>query len=442
MTNTTTDEITHRTVWGLAAPIMLSNISVPMVGAVDTAVMGHLDGPEYIGAVALGALVFSFLYWGFGFLRMGTTGFVARAHGRGDSREVHDTLLRAMLLGLAFGSLVVIFKVPLDRLAFGILAGSDAVESLASQYVSIRIFSAPATLCIYAMTGALIGLQDTRGALYLQLVLNLTNVALDFLFVPVLELGVTGVAMASLIAEYSAVVFGIYLLKDQLRAHPFDWSRLSDTKALGVLMRANFDIFIRTLCLVFSFSYFTALGARFGDAILAANAVLMTFVNITAYALDGFAHAVEALGGSAFGAGRVERFKNAVKRSTQWAGLTAIIAVLGYWLFGDQLIALLTNQATVQNDAAEYLPWLVVAPIISVWSFQLDGIFIGTSQTAQMRNAMLLSTIGYLLILQFTVPAFGNHGLWLGLMLFMVLRAITLGAYYPKILVSLEHRGE
>lgn len=431
-------DTSHAGVWRLAGPIILSNISVPLVGAVDTAVMGHLDGPHFLGAIALGALVFSFLYWGFGFLRMGTTGFVARDFGRGDTRGVHDTLTRALLLSILFGILVVLLQAPLNRLAFSLLESSREVESLASEYVSIRIWSAPATLMVYALTGVMIGLHDTRSALYLQLVLNLTNVALDLLFVPVLGFGISGVAAASVIAEYGAAGFGLYLLRRLIRAYPVERARLLDPAALTVLMRANGDIFVRTLCLVFSFSYFTALGARLGESVLAANAVLMNFQNIMSHGLDGFAHAVEALGGSAYGARDRERFRVAVRRTTQWAVSTSVAAGLIYIAFGDALIALFSDLPGVRADAAAYLPWLALSPLVSVWSFQLDGIFIGTSRTAEMRNAMLASTLGYLVVMQWTMAAFGNHGLWLGLMVFMVLRAATLMAYYPRILRSMD----
>ncbi len=434
-------DTSHAGVWRLAGPIILSNISVPLVGAVDTAVMGHLDGPHFLAAIALGALVFSFLYWGFGFLRMGTTGFVARDFGRNDTRGVHDTLTRALFLSLVFGCAVVLLQRPLNQLAFSLLEAGPEVESLASQYVLIRIWSAPATLMVYALTGVLIGLHDTRSALYLQLALNLTNVALDLLFVPVLGFGIAGAAAASLIAEYAAAGFGLFLLRRLIGAYPVQRTRLLDPAALLVLMRANADIFVRTLCLVFSFAWFTAMGARLGEAVLAANAVLMNFQNLTSHGLDGFAHAAEALGGSAYGARDRDRFRLAVRRTSAWAIATSIATGLVFFVFGDALIALFSDLPGVRADAAAYLPWLAVSPLISVWSFQLDGIFIGTSRTAEMRNAMLASTLGYLVVVQWTMTAFGNHGLWLGLMVFMVLRAATLMAYYPRILRSMDEGG-
>ncbi len=431
--NEATEYASHRRVWRLAGPIILSNISVPLVGAVDTAVMGHLDSPGYLGAIALGALVFSFLYWGFGFLRMGTTGFVARDYGRDNLRGIHDTALRALVLSLLLGLAIIVLQRPLNTLAFHLLEAPAKIESMASQYMLIRIWSAPATLMIYALTGILIGMHDTRGALVLQLVLNGSNVVLDLLFVPVLGFGIAGVAVASLMAEIAAAAVGLALLWRLLTAYRLEPRRIFEPAGLLALMRANADIFVRTLCLVFSFSWFTAQGARLGESVLAANAVLMNFQNIASHGLDGFAHAVEALGGSAYGARSRQRFRQAVLRTSQWAVAASALLGIVYLVFGEALVGLFSDLPGVTADALTYLPWLALLPIVSVWSYQLDGIFIGTSRTAEMRNAMLVSTLLYLAVLEYTVPALGNHGLWLALVVFMVLRAVTLLAYYPRV---------
>ena len=280
--------------------MILSNISVPLVGAVDTAVVGHLGSAHYIGAVAVGALIFSFLYWGFGFLRMSTTGFIAQAKGAADDAEIDLLFLRVIILAAALGLLVLLLGRPVIEIALSLIDSSHAVEASAREYATIRIFSAPATLCVFALTGVLIGLQRTKAALALQLVLNLSNIGLDILFVPILGLGVAGVAWATLLSEYLAMAFGFFLLKDILHS-----AIRSGTKQtvlalgpMGKLMKANADIFIRTLCLVFSFAFFTAQGAKLGELFLAANAILLHFQSIMAYALDGFAFAGEALVGS------------------------------------------------------------------------------------------------------------------------------------------------
>lgn len=434
------ENITHRAVWMLAWPMILSNISVPLVGAVDTAVVGHLPGPHHIGAVALGALIFTFLYWGFGFLRMGTTGFIARAYGAGDTAALSNTLLRVLLLALVLGLATIALGRPLIGLALFLLESSDAVEQLTAEYSLIRVWSAPATLCVYVFTGLFIGTHNTRRALYLVLTLNLTNMMLDLLFVPVLKLGVVGVAWATLIAEYTAAITGYVMLRGEIR-RALSKSRLGEvleTGAMLELMRTNGNIFVRTLCLVFAFAWFTAQSARFGVVVLAANSILLHLQSIMAYALDGFAHAAEALVGSAYGARNQQVFRRAVHVSTLWAGVTALLVSAVYWLFGGQIIGLFTNIEAVLDLAGRYLPWMAVLPLLSVWSFQLDGIFIGVSAAREMRNAMLTSTVAYIALLTALIPWLGNHGLFLGLCFFMVVRTVTLLRYYPGLVASMK----
>ena len=431
-------ETTHRAMWALAGPMIVSNISVPLVGAVDTAVVGHLPEPHHIGAVALGALIFTFLYWGFGFLRMGTTGFIARAYGVGDIPALSDTLLRVLLLALLFGFAIIALGKPLISVALYFLESSDAVERLAADYSLIRVWSAPATLCVYVFTGLFIGMHNTRRALYLVLTLNLTNVALDLLFVSVFKLGVPGVAWATLIAEYTAAATGLVMLRFEIRRALASRRRsVLETGAVLELMRTNGNIFVRTLCLVFAFAWFTAHSARLGEVVLAANSILLHLQNIMAYALDGFAHAAEALAGSAYGARNRHGLRRAVRVSTLWAGASALLMSVIYGLFGEAILGLFTDIGEVLEVSAYYLPWMVVMPLLSVWSFQLDGIFIGTGHAREMRNAMLASTAAYLALLAVLIPWLGNHGLFLGLCFFMVIRALTLLRYYPRLLRSI-----
>ena len=435
-------EITHRKVWMLAGPIILSNISVPLVGAVDTAVVGHLPGPQAIGAVAIGALIFSFLYWGFGFLRMGTTGFVAQAFGAGDWNSLADTLMRVLLLALVLGVFAILIATPIIDLAFYLIDTSAEVEGLASDYALIRIWSAPAVLCVYAFTGIFIGMHNTRAAFVLQLVLNISNVLLDLLFVLGFDWGVEGVAAASVIAEYLAMLAGFYLLRQPLRnaLERYDRARLLERSALISLFSANSNIFVRTLCLLFAFGYFTAKSAEQGEVVLAANAILMHLQSIMAYGLDGFAHAVEALAGSAYGAAKKKVFRRAVVVTSIWAALVALLTSLVYWLLGESIIGLFTNIDEVVDSAVNYLPWMIVAPLISVWGFQLDGIFIGSGHTREMRNAMIISTLAYLAVLQLTIPMFANHGLFLGLAFFMLIRAVTLLFYFRGIESAIQNK--
>ena len=418
---------------------MLSNVSVPLVGIVDTAVVGHLPNATFIGAVALGAVVFSFLYWGFGFLRMGTTGLVAQDMGARDFDELRATLTRSLILALSLGLAILALRNPAGELAFWALDGSAMVEGFAKQYYAVRVFAAPATLVNYVILGFAIGVQNTRAALALMLLLNITNVLLDLLFVMGFGWGVEGVAAASVISEYTAALFGLLLMRQMLSRLGGRWQpyRLFDRHRLKTLLGVNLNIFIRTLCLLFAFFHFTSTGAKLGDIILAANAVLMHLFTFMAYSLDGFAHAVEALAGSAYGARNRWAFVSAVRASTACAFLVSIVYCVVYAGFGSSIVALITGIAEVRTTAGEYLPWLVVAPVVSVWSFQLDGIFVGTTRAVAMRNAMLVSLAVFLAAVWLLLPLWGNHGLWAALIVLMGTRAITLGIWFPRIVRDL-----
>lgn len=418
---------------------MLSNVSVPLVGIVDTAVVGHLPNPTFIGAVALGAVVFSFIYWGFGFLRMGTTGLVAQDFGARDLDELRATLARALMIAGVLSLAILFLRNAASEIAFWALEGSALVEGYAKDYYDIRVFGAPATLTNLVLLGFVIGIQNTRAALALMLVLNVTNVLLDVVFVMGFGWGVEGVAAASLISEYVALIFGILLVRRILQQMGGRWHsyRLFNRSRMKTLLGVNLNIFLRTLCLLLAFFHFTSIGARLGDLILAANAVLMHFQTFMAYSLDGFAHAVEALAGGAYGAKNRRAFKSAVRASMVCAVLVAIGYCVVYGLFGSFIVAAITGIADVRRTAEEFLPWLILTPIVSVWSFMLDGVFIGTTRTVAMRNAMFLSLAVFLGAVWVFLPLWGNHGLWAALIVLMVARALTLGFWYPRIVRDL-----
>lgn len=423
-------------VFHLAWPVVLSNITTPLLGIVDTAVVGRLPGPEYIGAVAIGALVFSYVFWSFGFLRMGTTGFAAQAAGEGVGAEVAAVLIRALMIAVVFGVVVILVQWPIWLISESLLGASQRVEGLAAEYYGIRIFSAPATLANYALLGWLIGLQKPRLALVLQIWLNGVNIVLDILFVLGFGWGVAGVAAATLIGEWSTVALGLFLALRVIRAEGYalpDQARLFRLAAFRRLMSANLDIFLRSFALITVFAYITNAGARFGDLTLAANAVLMSMVHLIAYGLDGFAFAVEALVGTALGQRNLRELRQAVMASTVWALIVAMLYVLAFWLGGTLIIQLMTDQVDVQQAAARFLPWVAVSPLLSVWCFQLDGIFIGATQTRDMRNAMVPVMVIAILAVEVLTSEFGNHGLWAALLLFFVLRAISLVILYPRI---------
>ena len=425
----------HRRVWRIAGPIMLSNVSTPLIGIVDTAVVGHLEHAYYIGAVAIGSLIFSFLFWGFGFLRMGTTGLTAQARGAGDRDAVQATLLRALGLGLVVGIVLVLLREPIAWLTFSQLDASAEVERHAGDYLRIRIWGAPAALANYVLLGWLLGLGRTGLVFALQLLLNGVNVVLDLVFVVGFGWGVPGVAAASLIAEVAALLVGLLVVVAIARRMRGRWrlGMLGDPAAFRRLLAVNRDIFLRTLCLVGAFAYFKARGAALGDIVLAANAVLLNLHFFLSYALDGYAFAAEALTGERAGARDNRGFRQAVRATSVWALATSVLFTLVYFAAGPLLIDVLTDIETVRSAARLYLPWAAMLPVVSVWCFQFDGIFVGATWTAAMRNTMFTSVAIYLATIWIAVPALGNHGLWLAMAVFMVARGLTMALAYPSL---------
>ncbi|WP_323005725.1 MATE family efflux transporter [Pseudorhodobacter sp.] len=427
-------EITHARVMRVAIPIVLANVTVPLLGAVDTAVVGQIGLPAPIGAVGLGAIILSSVYWIFGFLRMGTTGLTSQALGAGNQAEVTAILLRALLIGGAAGLFFTVIQAPLFWGALWLAPGSDEVEGLAHAYLRLRIWGAPATIALYAVTGWLIATERTRAVLVLQLWINGVNIALDLWFVLGLGWGVEGVAIATLIAEWTGLIFGLWLCRAAFGAALAPgMARLRDGVALRHMAVVNGDIMIRSILLQISFTSFLFLGAGQGDVTLAANQVLMQFLTIAAFFLDGFAFAAEALVGQAVGARSVAGARRASLVSTQWAVGAVLCLSLIYLAAGPALIDLMTTAPNVRLVAREYLPWLVAAPIIGVWAWMLDGIFIGATLTREMRQTMLVSALAYGVAVLVLVPIWGNHGLWAALMVLNITRAIAMGRKWPRV---------
>lgn len=418
-------------IWAIAWPIILSNITVPLLGLVDTAVVGHLPDSRYLAAVTLGATLFSFLYWGFGFLRMGTTGLVAQAMGRESDSDVQNLLGQSLLIAVVLGTLLITFSTPLVNLGLWLLDGSDAATPLAREYAEIRLWSAPAVLANYAILGWFLGQQNSRVTLAILLLTNTINIVLDLWFVVGLGMTSNGVAWASVIADYSALGFGGYLVLRQLKRLTgcFSRARLLALSAYAALFNINANLFVRTLGLLFVMAFFTAQGARQGDTVLAANAVLLQFIMLTSYALDGFAHAAESLVGRAYGRRDWQELAAIVRRTAQFSFWTAGGASLAFVLVGNQLVALLTGLEEVQETAAVYLPWMVVMPLIAVWSYLLDGVFIGATAVREMRNSIFIAMAIYLPAWWLT-QGLGNHGLWLAFTLFIAMRSGVLIYYY------------
>jgi multidrug resistance protein, MATE family len=421
--------ITNARVLKIALPIVAANVTVPLLGLVDTAVVGQLGQAAPIGAVGLGAVILAAFYWMFGFLRMGTTGLVAQAHGAGDRAEVAAVLQRGLIVAGAAGLALVLLQGPFVAAAFRLAPASEQVETLASAYLGIRIWGAPATIALYALTGWLIALERTRAVLALQLVMNGLNIVLDVWFVLGLGWGVEGVAVATLIAEGAGLAFGLWLCRAGLRGAG---ARLLDGARLRRMAAVNGDIMIRSILLQGSITAFLFLSAGQGDTVLAANQVLLQFVELMAYLLDGFAFAAETLVGQAVGARTVARLDRAVAVTSAWAGVGALVMATGFALTGTTIIDLMTTAAEVRTTARSFLPWVVAAPVLGVGAFMLDGIFIGATRTAEMRNAMLVSVTLYGGLLWGLQP-WGNHGLWAAMACLLAFRGVTLLALYPRV---------
>jgi multidrug resistance protein, MATE family len=426
--------ITHGRVLRIAGPIVLSNATVPLLGAVDTAVIGQLGDAASLGAVGIGAVILATLYWAFGFLRMSTSGLAAQAQGAGDMGERSAVLLRALIVGIGAGLALVVAQAVLFWAAFAVAPASDRVEGLAREYLAIRIWGAPATIALYALTGWLVGLERTTAVLVLQLWQNGLNIGLDLWFVLGLGWGVPGVAAATLIAEWTGLALAVWLTRDAFGAGLRDaMARLGDRVAVRRMFTASRDIMARSILLQLSFTSFIFLGARFGDVTLAANQVLMQFLEITAYALDGFAFAAEALIGRAIGARSVSQTRAAGRVCMQWGLAGAVVLALVFALTGPAIIDLMTTSPEVRDAARVYLPWLVAAPLIGVAAWIYDGIFIGALLTGDMLHAMLASVAVYGVALAVLVPLGGNHGLWAALMVLNGVRTFTLWRLYPRI---------
>lgn len=426
-------EITHARVLKIALPIVLSNATVPLLGAVDTGVVGQMGQAAPIGAVGVGAVVLASFYWVFGFLRMGTSGLVAQAHGARDMGETGALLMRALMIGAAAGLAVILLQAPLFWVAFRLAPASEEVEALARTYLSIRIWGAPATISLYAVTGWLIAVERTRGVLVLQLWMNGLNIILDLWFVLSLGWGVGGVATASLIAEWSGLLLGLWLCRPAFSGGQWrDWARVFDRARIARMMRVNSDIMLRSIVLQLSFTTFVFLAAGFGDVTLAANQVLLQFLEITAYGLDGFAFAAESLVGQAVGARSAFDVRRASVVSSQWGAAGAVALGLTFLLAGPMLIDIMATDPGVQAEARRYLPWVAMAPVIGIASWMFDGIFIGATLSREMRNAMLVSCLIYIGALLTLPGAFGNHGLWAALMVLNTMRGLTMGYLYPR----------
>ena len=412
--------------------MILTNISTPLLGLVDTAVLGHLDSEQFLAAVALGGLIFSFIFWGFGFLRMGTTGLAANAFGKNNTEAVNGILIRAIALALIISTLLLLFHPTIGFISFWLFDSAKNVENLALQYFEIRIWSAPATLCLYVLMGWFLGRQNVTIPLVVVLMTHLLNISLDLLFVYHFKMQVEGVALASVISEYFGLAIALlsssfYIKKQKVF---WKWKYLTSFDKYKAMLLINSHIFIRTWCLIFAFAFFTAQSAKMGAIILAANAVLLNFQTFMAYALDGFAHAAEAMVGRAKGAKDKVLGRQAILTSFLWSFVVALFFSGLYFIFGQQMINLLTGLENVRETAFIYLPWLIIMPLVSFLCYLFDGIFIGLMLTKEMRNTMLFSLFCVFFPLWYITQELGNQGLWIAMLGFMMARSLSMAILY------------
>ena len=433
---TTIHPSTHRQVWAMAWPIILANVTVPLLGAVDTAVVGHLPEPYYIGAVAIGAMLFNYIYHLFNCLRMGTTGPTAQARGAGDHAEVRAMIGRALLLAGVIGGVIVALQLPIIAFAFWVIDASAQVEHFAREYFLIRVWSMPAVLGSYAIIGWFYGLRNVRTPLVIQVFVNCLNIVLAVVFVFGLGWGVPGVATASLIAEYAGLFLGLYGVWRTLRELPHDGrrARLLDPLQIKRIVAINGDIVLRTICVVSVLGFFMAKSAELGDVQLAANQVLHHFLLFTSFALDGVAHAAEAILGESVGRRDRTAFMHDRRVVFLWSGMVGLVNIAIYTVAGHAIIALMTSIPEVREAAASYLWWPVLMPLASVWAYTYDGVYLAATRTRIMRNTMIASFALFLTLIYTLLPLLGNSGLWIAVGGFMVGRGVLLHLFFPRVL--------
>jgi MATE family multidrug resistance protein len=427
----------------MAGPIILANISVPLLGAVDTAVVGHLPEVYYIGGVAIGAMLFTYIYHLFNCLRMGTTGPTAQARGAGDYAEVRAMIGRALMLAGAIGGVLIALQLPILALAFWLIDASAEVEFYARQYFLIRVWAMPAVLAGYAIIGWYYGLRDVRTPLIVQIFGNALNIGLDFLFVFGFGWGVAGVAFASVIASYAGLLLGLCYVARTVRALPgHGHARLLDRERLIRMVAINGDIVLRTFCVVSVLGLFMAKSAELGDVTLAANQVLHNFLVFTSFGLDGFAHAAEAILGEAVGQRDRKAFQGAMRVVFLWAGLVGALNVLAFALAGHGIIALLTSIPEVRAAAGDWVIWPIVMPIVSVWAFTYDGVYLAATRTTIMRNTVIASFGAFLILLYALTPLYGNMGIWIAITVFLGMRGLLLHVFFPRVLRAIPVQAQ
>lgn len=417
---------TNKQILRIAIPSIISNITVPLLGLIDVTIVGHLGSAAYIGAIAVGGMLFSMIYWIFGFLRMGTGGLTAQAYGAKNQPEIARILMRSIIISLLLAAALIILQYPIRMAAFTVIDASAEVQRLATQYFHICICGAPATLALYSFNGWFIGMQNSRYPMYIAITQNIVNIAASLLFVLGLHMKVDGVALGTLIAQYSGFVMAVLLWLSHyspLRIH-MKRNGLFEAEAMRRFFTVNRDIFLRTICLVAVTTFFTSTGAAYGDVVLAVNTLLMQLFTLFSYIMDGFAYAGEALTGKCIGERNSTHLRSTMLLLFKWGiGLSAVFTLL-YGIGGQGFLSLLTDDSTVISASSEYFYWVLAIPIAGFSAFLLDGICIGATATRIMLKAMIVASVSFFLVYFGARSVLCNHALWMGFIVYLSLRGI------------------
>ena len=428
----------NKRILGLAVPSIISNITVPLLGLVDVSIVGHLGSATYIGAIAVGGMLFSMIYWIFGFLRMGTSGLTAQAYGRRDLVEV--ILLFVRSLGIAFGLalLLIMLQYPILKVAFTLIDATPAIKDLASLYFRICIWGAPAVLGLYSFAGWFVGMQNSRFPMYIAITQNIVNIAASLFFVFVWNRGVAGVAMGTLVAQYAGLLMASLLWYGYYRRlwQKLNWKMLTDYEAMRSFFILNRDIFFRTLCLVAVTTYFTSRGAEQGDIILAVNTLMMQLFTLYSYIMDGFAYAGEALTGRYVGAHNQADLRRMIRTLFAWGVGLALAFTLLYGIGGSSFLGLLTNEQEVLNASSDYFYWVLAIPLAGMAAFLWDGIYIGATASRQMLYSMLVASVSFFILQRIFQQQMGNHALWMAFIAYLFLRGLVQTGLARKILLK------
>jgi len=433
----------NKQILNLATPNIISNITIPLLGMVDLAIMGHLDSEKYLGAISLGGMIFNFIYISFNFLRMGTGGFTAQAFGRNDKNEILYLLARSLFIAVVCGLALIALQVPIERVGFYFIEGSKDVENLAAEYFHIRIYAAPATIGLFALTGWFIGMQDAKTPMYIAILINLVNVLLNLLFVYEFNMTSNGVALGTLISQYVGFFIASYLIvkKHSSLFNRFSLKAILNRVALKRFFSVNRDIFIRTVMLISVFSFFTAESAKISDNILAVNTLLLQYLMMFSFIMDGFAHAAEALSGKYFGMNNQELLNKTIKYIFGWGMAFSVLFSLIYLAFGEYVLVVFTDNQVIVDGAKPFLIWVAIVPLLSFASYLWDGIYIGVTASKAMRDTMLLSVLIVFVPLYLLLkPGMGNHALWIALLVFLFARGFFQTIYAKKAIFNVAKR--